>query len=105
MEKTHENVHVLCFHVKFKRAQKLACFHVNFPFNAYFYPPLHHNGKGSIAKYQFAGEHTLEEAGAISEEDEGQDLSLLPQAVHPPTDLYPLPSVGHSFIDLDLKGE
>ena len=26
------------------RAQKQACFHVNFPFSAYFYPPLHHNG-------------------------------------------------------------
>ena len=28
------------------KAQKHACFHVNFPFIA---PPLHHNGKGSIA--------------------------------------------------------
>ena len=24
------------------------CFHVFAPFSAHFYPPLHHNGKGSI---------------------------------------------------------
>ena len=54
-------------------------------------------------KYQFVSEHTLEKASAISEEDEHQDLSLLPQAMHPRTDFHPLPSVGCSFVDLDLK--
>ena len=40
---------LLCFHVNFKHERiKHACFHVNFPFSAYFYPPLHHNGHGSI---------------------------------------------------------
>ena len=38
MEKIHENVHVLCCHVHFKNT----CFHVNFPFSAYFYPPPHY---------------------------------------------------------------
>ena len=28
-----------------------ACFHVISPFSAHFYPPLHHNGKGSIGEY------------------------------------------------------
>ena len=40
----------LCFHVNYKHeAQEHACFHVKLPVIAYFYPPLHHNGKGSIS--------------------------------------------------------
>jgi hypothetical protein len=46
----HENMHVVCFHVKMK-APKHACFHVNISPGAYFYPPLHHNGKGSIVPH------------------------------------------------------
>ena len=46
-KKIHENVRVFVLHVNFKhKAQKHAC--VNFSFSAYFHPPLHHNGKGSI---------------------------------------------------------
>ena len=38
----------LCFNVNLNmKAQKPACFHVNFPFSAYF-TPLHQNDKGSI---------------------------------------------------------
>ena len=44
MKKIHENMHVLCFH-----EHKTSMFSKSyFPFSAYFYPPLHHNGKGSI---------------------------------------------------------
>ena len=43
MEKIRENVHVLCFHVKFNmKAQKHARFHVNFPFSAYMYSYPHY---------------------------------------------------------------
>ena len=53
MDERHymENVETCMFcafiYKSYKKAQKHACFHVNFPF---FYPspPLHHNGKGSI---------------------------------------------------------
>ena len=31
------------------------CTHVFSPFSAHFYPPLHHNGKGSIGIHQTAG--------------------------------------------------
>ena len=46
----YENLHVLCFHVNLNtKTQKHVCFHVNFPFSAYFYPPPPiHNGKGFI---------------------------------------------------------
>ena len=52
MDERHymENVETCMFcafiYKSYKKAQKHACFHVNFPF---FYPspPLHHNGKGS----------------------------------------------------------
>ena len=44
MEKIHENVYVLCFHVNFKHESAKTCmFPCTFSFNAYFYPPLHHN--------------------------------------------------------------
>ena len=39
-----------CFCAIYMKAQKHACFHVNFPFNAYLYLPLHHNSKGSSAR-------------------------------------------------------
>ena len=54
MEKIHENVHVLCFHVYFKHeSTKHACFRVNFHLVPTF-PSLHHKGKGSIpgTRYQ-----------------------------------------------------
>ena len=40
----------LCFYVNLthnESAQKSICFLVHFSFSAYFYPSLHHNGKGS----------------------------------------------------------
>ena len=46
-----KNVHLFVLSCKIlnMEAQNHACFHVNFPFSAYFYPPpLHHNSKGSI---------------------------------------------------------
>ena len=52
MEKTHEN---MCFDVVvlYENIQTClftyVCFPVFSPFSAHFYPPLHHNGKGSIA--------------------------------------------------------
>ena len=42
MKKIHVNVRV------FVLSCKHACFRVNFPVSACFYPPLHHNGKLSI---------------------------------------------------------
>ena len=47
MEKIHEN---MCFDVVFlfENIGTCSCFHVFSPFSAHFYPPLHHNGKGSI---------------------------------------------------------
>ena len=33
------------------KAQKHECFHVNFPFSAYFYVPSHHNDKRSIGGF------------------------------------------------------
>ena len=48
MEKIHENMHVLRFHVNLKPESTKTCCHVNFPFSAYYYPSLHHHGKGSI---------------------------------------------------------
>ena len=46
MEDLHGNVRFCAF--MFKIYMKAACFHVFSPFSASFYPPLHHNGKGSI---------------------------------------------------------
>ena len=43
MEKIHEKVYAYESTKTYK-----SCFHVNFPFSAYFYLLLHHNGKGSI---------------------------------------------------------
>ena len=37
----------LCLHVNFKHGSTKTCM-FKFPFSAYFYPPLHHNGKWSI---------------------------------------------------------
>ena len=49
MEKIHEN---MCFDVVFLYENigtgLFTCFPVFSPFSAPFYPPLHHNGKGSI---------------------------------------------------------
>ena len=49
MEKIHENT---CFDAVFLYENKnmlvYICFPVFSPFSAHFYPPLHHNGKGSI---------------------------------------------------------
>ena len=45
MEKIHSNVHVFVLSCELEHK---ACFHVKFPFSAYFHPLLHHNGKGSI---------------------------------------------------------
>ena len=43
MEKIHETCMFLYFHVNFKLENtKHACFHVNFPFSAYFYPSPHY---------------------------------------------------------------
>ena len=44
MEKIHKNAHVLSI----LNTKAHACFRANFSFSTYFYPPLHHNGKGSI---------------------------------------------------------
>ena len=39
MEEMHEKVHVFVLSCKFKHeSTKHACFHVDFSFNAYFYP-------------------------------------------------------------------
>ena len=46
MEKIYENCVFLCVHVNFKHKHK-NMFPCKF---AYFYSPLHHNGKGSIIK-------------------------------------------------------
>ena len=43
MEKIHENVPVLCFHVNFKNESTKTCI---FPCNFHLVP-LHHNGKES----------------------------------------------------------
>ena len=49
MEKIHEH---MCFDVVYLyekiRTFLFTCFPVFSPFSAHFYPPLHHNGKGSI---------------------------------------------------------
>ena len=46
MEKIHEN---MCFDVVFLYENIRTClFTYVSPFSAHFYPPLHHNGKGSI---------------------------------------------------------
>ena len=50
------------------------CFHVFSPFSAHFYPPLHHNGKGSIADRIMAdttqmalqGIHTVQNYGRVN---------------------------------------
>ena len=41
MVKIHENVYVFVLYVNLKHesTKKHACFHVNFPFSAYFKPP------------------------------------------------------------------
>ena len=41
MKNIHDNVHVFVLSCKFKQESTKTCFHVNFPFSAYFYP----NGK------------------------------------------------------------
>ena len=53
----------LCF-----RAGKLhqsTCSHVFSPFSAHFYPPLHHNGKGSIAVAQWVRVYLISIHGLI----------------------------------------
>ena len=47
MEKIHEN---MCFDVVFLYENIRTCLftYVFSPFSAHFYPPLHHNGKGSF---------------------------------------------------------
>ena len=42
METIHENMQIFVLSGTIKQK------HVNFPFSAYFYPSLHHNGKRSV---------------------------------------------------------
>ena len=52
--------------------------------------------------YQPVIKETLQEAGAISQDDKKEGLGLLSEIVHPTTDLDPLTSVGSRVPDLDL---
>ena len=53
--------------------------------------------------HQFVREDTLEEASSVSQHDEEKSLRLLPQVMHPPTDLDPLVTVLQGVANLDLK--
>ena len=64
------------------KAQEHACCHVNIPFSAYFYPPLHHSGKGSINPQTALHLDDLEEAPPSLLRGVGERLLLQVVGVH-----------------------
>ena len=50
MEKIQENIckQACSYCFRTRKLHQSTCSHVFSPFSAHFYPPLHHNGKGSI---------------------------------------------------------